>query len=98
MRRTAVINQIRGLLLERGLTFCPAVEQLAWHVAAGNPAYQYEFARVSPGREAYGAIHAAELPYVFANLDRPLVIPALPAQVANAEDTQVSGAMQQYLD
>jgi para-nitrobenzyl esterase len=75
---------------------CPAVEQLAWHVAAGNPAYQYEFARVSPGREAYGAIHAAELPYVFGNLDRAPVIPALPAQVANAVDTQVSGAMQQY--
>ncbi len=75
---------------------CPAVEQLAWHVAAGNPAYQYEFARVSPGREAYGAIHAAELPYVFGNLDRPLVIPGLPPQVANAVDTQVSGAMQQY--
>ena len=46
---------------------CAAVEQLAWHAAAGNPAYQYEFARVSPGREAYGAIHAAELPYVFGN-------------------------------
>jgi para-nitrobenzyl esterase len=75
---------------------CPAVEQLAWHAAAGNPAYQYEFARVSPGREAYGAIHAAELPYVFGNLDRPLVIPGLPAQVANAVDMQVSGAMQQY--
>jgi para-nitrobenzyl esterase len=75
---------------------CSAVEQLAWHVAAGNPAYQYEFARVSPGREKYGAIHAAELPYVFGNLDRPLVIPGLPAQGANAVDTQVSAAMQQY--
>jgi para-nitrobenzyl esterase len=75
---------------------CPAVEQLVWHAAAGNPAYQYEFARVSPGREAYGAIHAAELPYVFGNLDRPLVIPGLPPQVANVVDTQVSAAMQQY--
>jgi para-nitrobenzyl esterase len=75
---------------------CPAVEQLAWHAAAGNPAYQYEFARVSPGREAYGAIHSAELPYVFGNLDRPLVIPGLPPQVANAVDAQVSAAMQQY--
>ena len=75
---------------------CPAVEQLAWHAAAGNPAYQYEFARVSPGREAYGAIHAAELPYVFGNLDRPLVIPGLPPQIATAVDTQVSAAMQQY--
>jgi para-nitrobenzyl esterase len=75
---------------------CPAVQQLAWHVASGNRAYQYEFARVSPGREAYGAIHAAELPYVFGNLDRPLVIPGLPAQVANAVDTQISAAMQEY--
>ena len=75
---------------------CSAVEQLAWHAAAGNPAYQYEFARVSPGREAYGATHAAELPYVFGTLDHPIVIPGLPAQVANAVDTQVSAAMQQY--
>jgi para-nitrobenzyl esterase len=75
---------------------CPAVEQLAWHAAAGNPAYQYEFARISPGREAHGAIHAAELPYVFGTLDRPLVIRGLPAQGANAVDTEVSGAMQQY--
>jgi para-nitrobenzyl esterase len=75
---------------------CAAVEQLAWHAAAGNPAYQYEFARVSPGREANGATHAAELPYVFGTLDHPIVIPGLPAQVANAVDTQVSAAMQQY--
>ena len=75
---------------------CAAVEQLAWHAAAGNPAYQYEFARVSPGREAYGATHAAELPYVFGTLDHPIVIPGLPAQVANDVDTQVSAVMQQY--
>jgi para-nitrobenzyl esterase len=75
---------------------CPAVVQLVWHARAKNPAYHYEFARVSPGREAYGAIHAAELPYVFGNLDRPLIIRGLPPQVANAVDAQVSAAMQQY--
>jgi para-nitrobenzyl esterase len=44
---------------------CPVVMQLAWHAAAGNPSYQYQFDRAAPGREAVGATHSAELPYVF---------------------------------
>ena len=75
---------------------CSAVAQLAWHAAAGNPAYQYEFARVSPGREKYGAIHAAELSYVFGTSTGPWSFRVFPRQGANAVDTQVSGAMQQY--
>jgi para-nitrobenzyl esterase len=75
---------------------CSAVLQLAWHAAAGNPAFEYEFARVPPGREAIGAIHATELTYVFGTLDRPLVIPGLPPQGATAVDTQISEVMQRY--
>ncbi len=42
---------------------CPAVTQAAWHAAAGNPTYQYEFNHAIPGQKA--AVHSADLPYVF---------------------------------
>jgi para-nitrobenzyl esterase len=73
---------------------CSAVAQLAWHAAAGNPAFEFEFARVPPGREAVGATHASELGYVFGTLDRafPIGPPAQP----NALDGQLSEAMQRY--
>jgi para-nitrobenzyl esterase len=44
---------------------CPAVTQAAWHVAADNPTWQYEFNHAIPGQEAQGAVHSADLPYVF---------------------------------
>jgi len=44
---------------------CPSLVQAAWHEAAGNTAYQYEFNHAIPGQEAQGAVHSAELPYVF---------------------------------
>jgi para-nitrobenzyl esterase len=44
---------------------CPVVAQLNWHVAAGNAGYEYQFDRAAPGREALGATHGAEVPYVF---------------------------------
>jgi para-nitrobenzyl esterase len=44
---------------------CPVAMQLGWHAAAGNPSYQYQFDHAAPGREAVGATHSAELPYVF---------------------------------
>ncbi|MGD0731728.1 MAG: carboxylesterase family protein [Terracidiphilus sp.] len=44
---------------------CPASTEAAWHNAAHHPTYEYEFQRASPGHEAVGAIHSAELPYVF---------------------------------
>src|SRR5207237_1197641 len=44
---------------------CPVVMQLIWHASAGNPSYEYQFDRAAPGREAVGATHGAELPYVF---------------------------------
>ena len=44
---------------------CPATAQGAWHSVAHHPTYEYEFAHAIPGQQAQGAIHGAELPYVF---------------------------------
>jgi para-nitrobenzyl esterase len=78
---------------------CPAVAQLIWHTASGNPSFQFEFARVPPGREEVGAPHASELTYVFGTLDRGIVGVVggpLPRVPANAVDRQVSDVMQRY--
>jgi para-nitrobenzyl esterase len=74
---------------------CSAVAQLTWHAAAGNPAFEYEFVRVPPGREA-GTTHGVEITHVFGTLDRPMNIPGFPLQGATAVDRQVSDVMQQY--
>jgi para-nitrobenzyl esterase len=65
---------------------CPVVAELAWHAAAGNPAYEYQFDRAAPGREAAGATHGAEVSYVFGRLG---------ANYAQA-DRNLSSAMEQY--
>jgi len=44
---------------------CPSVTQAAWHVAAHNATWEYEFNHAIPGQEAQGAVHSADLPYVF---------------------------------
>lgn len=44
---------------------CPVVAQLLWHDKAGNTGYEYQFDLATPGREALGAVHGAEVPYVF---------------------------------
>ena len=73
---------------------CGTVAQLIWHSRAGNTAYQFQFSRVPPGREAVGAAHGSELPYVFGTL-------SIAARAANAPkydqvDTTNSDQMQQY--
>ena len=65
---------------------CPVVVQLVWHATAGNPSYQYQFDRAVPGREAAGATHGAEVPFVFGNLNANYVAP----------DRDISAAIQQY--
>jgi para-nitrobenzyl esterase len=65
---------------------CPVVAELAWHAAAGNPAYEYQFDRAAPGREAAGATHGAEVAYVFGRLG---------ANYA-AADRDLSTAIEQY--
>lgn len=44
---------------------CPVVAQLLWHAGAGNAGYEYQFDLAASGREALGAVHGAEVPYVF---------------------------------
>ena len=44
---------------------CPISTQALWHAAAHHPTYEYEFDHAIPGQEAQGAVHSAELPYVF---------------------------------
>jgi para-nitrobenzyl esterase len=51
---------------------CPVVAELSWHVAAGNAAWEYQFDLAPPGREAAGAVHGAEVPYVFGIVDHPV--------------------------
>jgi para-nitrobenzyl esterase len=76
---------------------CSAVAQLKWHVAAGNTAFEYEFARVPAGRESVGATHASELAYVFGTLDRGFVsVVGLPPSGFSEVDRQVSAMVQQY--
>jgi para-nitrobenzyl esterase len=65
---------------------CPVVMQQTWHAESGSTAYEYQFDHAPPGREAIGATHGAELPYVFG--------------IANPRwtdvDRNVSAAMQMY--
>jgi len=70
---------------------CGTVAELVWHTTAGNPGYQFQFARAVPGREAAGAAHGSEVPYVFGNLGRAANSPKY-----DAIDQQVSEAMQTY--
>lgn len=44
---------------------CPATQIAAWRGAAHHPTYEYQFERAIPGQEAQGAVHSADLPYVF---------------------------------
>jgi para-nitrobenzyl esterase len=74
---------------------CAAVAQLMWHGAAGHRAFEFEFARVPPGREAVGVTHAAEVSYVFGTFSRPGMV-GMARATPNGVDAQVSDAMQQY--
>lgn len=44
---------------------CAAVAQSAFHQAAHHPTYEYQLEHAIPGHEAEGAVHSADLPYVF---------------------------------
>jgi para-nitrobenzyl esterase len=44
---------------------CPITTVALWHAAAHHATYDYEFDRAIPGQESKGALHSAELPYVF---------------------------------
>jgi para-nitrobenzyl esterase len=74
---------------------CSGVAQLAWHATAGNPAFEYQFDRVSPGRETVGVTHGAELWHVFGTLGLNQS-GGLPNPKYNDVDRKISETMQQY--
>jgi para-nitrobenzyl esterase len=74
---------------------CDSVHQALWHTQAGRAAYQYEFGRSAPGRETVGAIHSAELWYVFGTLGRDAA-PEGPAPHYDEVDRAISDATQTY--
>ena len=47
---------------------CSTVQELSWHTAAGNTAYEYQFSLSMHGKESEGAPHASEIPFVFGTL------------------------------
>jgi len=74
---------------------CSGVTQLVWHTTAGQPAYEYQFSRVTPGRNSPGAIHASDLNFVFGTLTTAEAIPQGDVQF-NDVDAKVSDLMQRY--
>ncbi len=44
---------------------CPITTEAIWHAAAHQRVYEYELQHAIPGQEAQGAVHSADLPYVF---------------------------------
>jgi para-nitrobenzyl esterase len=73
---------------------CGTVAQLVWHSRAGNTSYQFQFSRVPPGREAVGAAHGSEIPYVFGTLS--VAGRAANSPKYDSTDGAVSAQMQQY--
>ncbi|MBC2666835.1 carboxylesterase family protein [Novosphingobium flavum] len=69
---------------------CPATVEASWHAAAGRPTFHYQFERTIPGREAQGAYHGAEVPFVFGNLDRVV------GSAFGAEDRDAARQIQAY--
>jgi para-nitrobenzyl esterase len=71
---------------------CGAVIYARHHAHSGAAVYAYQFEQSLPGREAEGAAHTYELPYVFGNLlhDGPLGAPF------DAADRALSDTMQAY--
>jgi para-nitrobenzyl esterase len=70
---------------------CGTVQELIWHTAAGNPAYEYQFSRTVHGQEAQGAPHASEIPFIFGTLSVWQQM-----RKYNETDQQYAPQMQQY--
>jgi para-nitrobenzyl esterase len=71
---------------------CPATAQGDWHNAAHHPTYEFELAHAIPGQEAQGAIHGADLPYVFGYYPKGGNVAGSFTDV----DIQLSGLMESY--
>ena len=74
---------------------CGSILQLVWHAAAGNTAFEYEFARTPVGRESLGCDACSDVSYVFGTLDQGIWGVGPPAR-ATAVDERLSELMQQY--
>ena len=70
---------------------CGSVAELAWHTNAGNPGYEFQFSRSAPGREALGAPHGTEVPYVFGTIGV-----GRSNRIYNETDHRISEEMQTY--
>jgi para-nitrobenzyl esterase len=66
---------------------CAAVLIAEWNAAAGHPTFQYQFDLPVPGREEAGAVHGAELAFVFGHLTR---------FAYTERDKKISDIVQQY--
>jgi para-nitrobenzyl esterase len=49
---------------------CPITTEALWHAAAHHSTFLYELDHAIPGQEAKGALHSAELPYVFGSFPK----------------------------
>jgi para-nitrobenzyl esterase len=47
---------------------CGTVQELNWHTTSGQTGYQYQFSWTVHGKEALGAAHASEIPFVLGTL------------------------------
>lgn len=70
---------------------CGTVAELVWHTHAGNPGYEFQFSRAAPGREALGAPHGTEVPYVFGTMGT-----GSGTGKYNETDRRISEEMQSY--
>jgi len=70
---------------------CGSAAELAWHTAAGNTGYQFQFSRSAPGKEALGAPHGSEVAYVFGTLGA-----GQDTRKYDETDRKISEEMQQY--
>lgn len=70
---------------------CGSMAELVWHTTAKNPGYQYQFSRAAVGKEALGAPHGSELPYVFGTLGCEPTMPKY-----DATDQEIAATMQGY--
>lgn len=71
---------------------CGNVEAAARNARSGGPTWQYQFEQFVPGKEAQGAAHSFEVPYVFGNLSST----GFSAADYDDDDRRLSGIMLAY--